>query len=111
MAISALGYGITVGSSYMGGALVFESVIGIDKSGQPLRTPHWTPVLPVESLRNAKPQRVEVDDVGLVPASVKITDAELVELGDQMATSIEQLRESTVHNLRVKGSKSMLRAL
>ena len=46
-----------------------------------------------------------------VPASVKISDAELVELGDQMATRIEQLRESTVHKLRVKGRKSMLRAL
>ena len=55
MAISALGYGIAVGSSYMGGALVFESGIGIDQSGQPLRTPDWTPVLPVESLKNGKP--------------------------------------------------------
>ena len=46
-----------------------------------------------------------------VPPSVKITDEELVELGDKMATRIEQLRESTVHKLRVKGRKSMLRAL
>lgn len=63
---SALGYGITVGASYLGGALVFDSGIGIDQSGQRLRTPDWTPVLPVESLRNGKPQRVEVDGVGLV---------------------------------------------
>jgi nitrite reductase/ring-hydroxylating ferredoxin subunit len=50
----------------MGGALVFDSGIGIDQSGARLRTPDWTPVLPVDSLKNGKPQRVEVDGVGLV---------------------------------------------
>jgi hypothetical protein len=45
------------------------------------------------------------------PPSVKITDEGLVELGDKMSSRIEQLRESTVHKLRVKGRKSMLRAL
>lgn len=63
---SALGYGITASASYMGGALVFASGIGIDQSGARLRTADWTPVLPVESLKNGKPQRVEVDGVGLV---------------------------------------------
>lgn len=66
IAISTLGYGITVGSSYLGGALVFESGIGIDQSGERLRTADWTSVLPVEALHNGKPQRVEVDGVGLV---------------------------------------------
>ena len=46
-----------------------------------------------------------------VPPSVKIADEELVELGDKMASRIEELRESTVHKLRVQGRKSMLRAL
>ena len=46
IAISALGYGITVGGSYLGGALVFGSGIGIDQSGERLRTTGWTPVLP-----------------------------------------------------------------
>jgi nitrite reductase/ring-hydroxylating ferredoxin subunit len=63
---SALGYGITVSASYLGGALVFASGIGIDQSGQRLRAADWTPVLPVESLHDGKPQRVEVDGVGLV---------------------------------------------
>jgi nitrite reductase/ring-hydroxylating ferredoxin subunit len=66
IAISVVGYGITVGSSYMGGALVFESGIGIDQSGQRLRTPDWTPVLSATSLQDGKPQRVMVDGVGLV---------------------------------------------
>ncbi len=63
---TALGYGITMGASYLGGALVFASGIGIDQSGERLRAADWTPVLPVESLKNGKPQRVEVDGVGLV---------------------------------------------
>lgn len=63
---TALGYGITVSASYLGGALVFASGIGIDQSGARLRTPDWTPVLRLESLINGKPQRVEVDGVGLV---------------------------------------------
>lgn len=66
IATSAIGYGITLAGSYLGGALVFESGIGIDQSGTRLRTTEWTPVLPVTSLQNGKPQRVEVDGVGLV---------------------------------------------
>jgi len=66
MAKTAFGYGITVGSGYLGGALVFESGIGIDQSGQRLSTAEWTPVLPLSSLHNGKPQRVEVDGLGLV---------------------------------------------
>ncbi|GAA4290778.1 hypothetical protein GCM10023161_36070 [Mycobacterium paraffinicum] len=65
IALTALGYGITVAGSYLGGALVFESGIGIDQSGARLRTAEWTPVLPAATL-NGKPVRVEVDGVGLV---------------------------------------------
>jgi hypothetical protein len=53
----------------------------------------------------------EERDMIPVPPSVKITDEELVDLGDKMASRIEQLRESTVFKLRVKGRKAMLRAL
>ncbi|GFG64419.1 hypothetical protein MKUB_19090 [Mycobacterium kubicae] len=70
MATSALGYGVTLGGSYLGGALVFESGIGIDQSGQRLRNKDWTPVLPASAL-NGKPVRVEVDGVGLVVCQTK----------------------------------------
>ncbi|WP_099222753.1 Rieske 2Fe-2S domain-containing protein [Mycobacterium persicum] len=70
IAASALGYAITVGGAYLGGALVFESGIGIDQSGGRLRTKEWTPVLPASSL-NGKPVRVEVDGVGLVVCQTK----------------------------------------
>jgi hypothetical protein len=53
----------------------------------------------------------EERDMIPVPPSVKITDSQLIELGDKMATRIEQLRESTAYKLRVKGRKSLLRAL
>lgn len=65
IALTALGYGITLAGGYLGGALVFESGIGIDQSGARLRKTEWTPVLPASSL-NGKPVRVEVDGVGLV---------------------------------------------
>ncbi|KEP42573.1 (2Fe-2S)-binding protein [Mycobacterium kansasii] len=70
IAVSALGYAITVSGAYLGGALVFESGIGIDQSGGRLRTKEWTPVLPASSL-NGKPVRVEVDGVGLVVCQTK----------------------------------------
>jgi nitrite reductase/ring-hydroxylating ferredoxin subunit/uncharacterized membrane protein len=70
IALTALGYGITLAGSYLGGALVFESGVGIDQSGARLRTKEWTPVLPASSL-NGKPVRVEVDGVGLVVCQTK----------------------------------------
>lgn len=70
IALTALGYGITLAGSYLGGALVFESGIGIDQSGERLHTTEWTPVLPASSL-NGKPVRVEVDGVGLVVCQTK----------------------------------------
>jgi nitrite reductase/ring-hydroxylating ferredoxin subunit/uncharacterized membrane protein len=70
IALTALGYAVTLGGSYLGGALVFESGIGIDQSGERLRTKEWTPVLPASSL-NGKPVRVQVDGVGLVVCQTK----------------------------------------
>ena len=63
---SVIGYGIATGSGYLGGALVFGSGIGIDRSGARLNTTKWTPVLSEESLPNGKLRRVDVDGVGVV---------------------------------------------
>ncbi|OBF61482.1 (2Fe-2S)-binding protein [Mycobacterium sp. 852002-53434_SCH5985345] len=65
MACSALGYAITLSSGYLGGALVYGSGAGVDRSGARLRGAHWTPVLPVTAL-DGQPRRVEVDGVGVV---------------------------------------------
>lgn len=63
---TVLGYGITASASYLGGALVFASGVGIDQSGKRLQTRDWTPVLALHALKNGKPQRVDVDGVGVV---------------------------------------------
>ncbi|RRR47950.1 DUF2231 domain-containing protein [Mycolicibacter terrae] len=64
---SAVGYAITSGSGFLGGALVFGSGIGMDQSGERLRIDTWTPVLPEAELpAGNKPTRVDVDGVGVV---------------------------------------------
>ncbi|MGV0633089.1 Rieske 2Fe-2S domain-containing protein [Mycolicibacillus trivialis] len=66
IAASAIGYGITTGSGFLGGALVFGSGIGLDQSGARLRLTEWTPVAAMANLADGAPTRVEVDGVGLV---------------------------------------------
>jgi nitrite reductase/ring-hydroxylating ferredoxin subunit/uncharacterized membrane protein len=64
---SAVGYGITSSSGFLGGALVFGSGIGMDQSGERLRIHDWTPVLPAAELPAGKKlMRVDVDGVGVV---------------------------------------------
>ena len=65
VAASTLGYGITLAGGYLGGALVYGSGAGVDRSGPRLTVDTWTPVLPVAAL-DGRPQRVEVDGVGVV---------------------------------------------
>lgn len=65
IAASSFGYGITLASGYLGGALVYGSGVGVDRSGAVLTVDRWIPVLPVTAL-NGRPQRVEVDGVGVV---------------------------------------------
>jgi hypothetical protein len=87
----------------------------IDQLSVLLRTPPTAPTYNDEwhsfaTVLDAHADEEERDMIP-VPPSVKITDEELVELGDKMATRIEGLRGSTAHKLRVKGRKSLLRAL
>lgn len=62
---SAVGCGLTLGSGYLGGALVYESGVGVDRSGARLRGNTWSPALPVAAL-DGRPQRVQVAGVGMV---------------------------------------------
>jgi nitrite reductase/ring-hydroxylating ferredoxin subunit/uncharacterized membrane protein len=61
---TALGYGLTLGSGYLGAGLVYGLGVGVDRSGARLAR-DWTPVLSVSAL-NGHPQRVEVDGIGVV---------------------------------------------
>lgn len=65
MAGTALGYGITLASGYLGGALVYGFGVGVDRSGPRLETEDWTPVLAAAAL-DGQPQRVQIDGVGVV---------------------------------------------
>jgi nitrite reductase/ring-hydroxylating ferredoxin subunit/uncharacterized membrane protein len=62
---SAIGYGITLSSGYLGAALVYGSGVGVDVSGPRLETENWRSLMPISAL-NGKPHRVEIDGVGLV---------------------------------------------
>jgi nitrite reductase/ring-hydroxylating ferredoxin subunit/uncharacterized membrane protein len=65
IAASAVGYGITLSSGYLGAGLVYGTGIGVDMSGPRLVTDDWRPLLPLSAL-NGEPRRVEVDGVGMV---------------------------------------------
>jgi nitrite reductase/ring-hydroxylating ferredoxin subunit/uncharacterized membrane protein len=62
---SALGYGLTLGSGYLGAALVYGSGTGVNRAGPRLDVDEWTAAMPVAAL-NGQPRRVEVAGVGLV---------------------------------------------
>ncbi|WP_231639710.1 Rieske 2Fe-2S domain-containing protein [Mycobacterium sp. Marseille-P9652] len=65
IAATALGYGISLASGYLGGALVFGAGIGVDRSGARLKSDAWTPALPLAAL-DGRPQRVDLAGVGVV---------------------------------------------
>ncbi|MEZ0365669.1 Rieske 2Fe-2S domain-containing protein [Mycobacterium sp. pUA109] len=64
--VGAFGYAVTIAGGYLGGHLVFESGIGTNRSGEPLHTPDWTPVLPLPSLPEQQLRRVEVDGAAVI---------------------------------------------
>lgn len=66
VAASALGYGITLASGYLGGSLVYRSGTGVDQSGPRLSTRRWTAALSEDQLEDGAPRRVEVAGVGVV---------------------------------------------
>ena len=87
----------------------------IDQLSVVLRTPPSAPGYQDEWRSFATVLEAHADeeerDMIPVPAPVQISDAELATLGDEMAARIEELRDSTVHKLRVKGRKALLRTL
>jgi uncharacterized membrane protein len=65
MLASTLGYGIPIGSGYLGAALVYGAGAGVDHSGARLGTRQWTAVLPSAELADGSSQRVEVDGAAI----------------------------------------------
>lgn len=66
VAASAVGYGITLASGYLGASLVYRSGTGVDQSGPRLGAAQWSAALDDDKLEDAAPQRVEVGGTGVV---------------------------------------------
>jgi len=75
VAASAVGYGITAASNYLGASLVYRLGIGVDRSGARWDTGEWTPLLAEAVLEAGQPQRVEAAGVGLACSGTATTSS------------------------------------
>ncbi|BBY08207.1 hemerythrin domain-containing protein [Mycobacterium noviomagense] len=87
----------------------------IDQLAVLLRTPPSAPNYDDEwhSFAMVLEAHADEEERDMIPAPppVQLSDEELDTLGNQMAGRIKELRDSTVHKLRVKGRKALLRAM
>ena len=87
----------------------------VDQLSVLLRTPQSAPGYEDEwnSFKTVLEAHADEEERDLIPAppSVRITDAEIEELGEQMAARMAQLRGSTAYKLRTKGRAALVRAL
>lgn len=87
----------------------------VDQLSVLLKTPQSAPGYEDEwnSFKTVLEAHADEEERDMIPAppQVKITDAELEELGDKMAAKIEEYRGSAVHRLRTKGRAALIRAL
>lgn len=87
----------------------------IDQLSVLLKTPQTAPGYEDEwnSFKTVLEAHADEEERDMIPAppEVKITDAEVEELGNKMAAKIEQYRGSAVHKLRTKGRAALVRAL
>ena len=87
----------------------------IDQLSVLLKTPQTAPEYEDEwnSFKTVLEAHADEEERDMIPAppEVKITDAELEELGNKMAAKIDQYRGSALHKLRTKGRAALVRAL
>ena len=87
----------------------------IDQLSVLLKTPQTAPGYQDEwnSFKTVLEAHADEEERDMIPAppEVKITDAEVEELGNKMTAKIEQYRGSAVHKLRTKGRAALVRAL
>jgi hypothetical protein len=87
----------------------------IDQLSVLLKTPQSAPGYEDEwnSFKTVLEAHADEEERDMIPAPppVKLTEAELEELGDKMAAKIEQYRGSAVHKLRTRGRAALVRAL
>lgn len=87
----------------------------IDQLSVLLRTPQSAPGYEDEwnSFKTVLEAHADEEERDMIPAppEVRITDAELEELGQKMAAEMERYRGSALHRLRTKGRAALVRAL
>lgn len=87
----------------------------IDQLSVLLRTPRSAPGYEDEwnSFKTVLEAHADEEERDMIPAppEVKITDAELEELGEKMAARMEQYRGSALYKLRTKGRAALVRSL
>jgi hypothetical protein len=87
----------------------------VDQLSVLLKTPQSAPGYTDEwnSFKLVLEAHADEEERDMIPAppEVKITDAELEELGNKMAARIEQYRGSALHRLRTKGRAALVRGL
>ncbi|HEY1442274.1 MAG TPA: hemerythrin domain-containing protein [Mycobacterium sp.] len=87
----------------------------IDQLSVLLKTPQTAPGYEDEwnSFKTVLEAHADEEERDMIPAppEVKITEAELEELGNKMAAKIDQYRGSALHKLRTKGRAALVRAL
>jgi hypothetical protein len=87
----------------------------IDQLSVLLRTPQSSPRYSDEwnSFKTVLEAHADEEERDMIPApaSVRITDEELEELGNAMAARMEQYRGSALYKLRTKGRAALVRSL
>ncbi|CPR12356.1 hemerythrin HHE cation binding domain-containing protein [Mycobacterium bohemicum DSM 44277] len=87
----------------------------IDQLSVLLRTPQSNPGYEDEwnSFKTVLEAHADEEERDLIPAppEVRLTDAELEELGNKMAAKMEQCRSSALHRLSTRGRAALVRAL
>lgn len=87
----------------------------IDQLSVLLKTPQSAPGYEDEwnSFKTVLEAHADEEERDMIPAPppVKLTDAQVEELGNKMSAKIEQYRGSSVHKLRTKGRAALVRGL
>jgi Hemerythrin HHE cation binding domain len=87
----------------------------VDQLSVLLKTPPSAPGYEDEwnSFKTVLEAHADEEERDLIPAppEVKISDAELEELGNQMEAKMEQYRGSALHRIRTKGRAALVRGL
>ncbi|TVR69599.1 MAG: iron-sulfur protein [Sphaerobacteraceae bacterium] len=64
--LSTIGFGLTIAGSYLGGELVFDRLVGVNRAEPSEEPAEFTPIASVDDLEEGKPYRFEVNQVPVV---------------------------------------------